>query len=102
MFIPKYPNSIFIGDKGYLSAENKEMARKYNSVIFTPIRKNMISKELTKLENKRYFGIRKKIETTFSILKGQFNLVSTLPRSINGYLAHYISAIFMYQIQFVI
>lgn len=102
LFIPKYPNTIYIADKGYLSKDNKELAALYSSSIFTPLRKNMISKQLTKKDIKSYSRIRKKVETTFSILKGKYNLVSTLPRSINGYLCHYIRSLFQYNMYFVI
>ena len=101
IFIPKYPNTIYIADKGYLSKDNRRLAGVYNSSIFTPIRKNMTSTELTKDEVKSYSRIRKMVETTFSILKTRYNLVSTLPRSINGYLSHYIRSVFMYQLKFV-
>ncbi len=102
LFIPKYPNTIYIADKGYLSKDNKELSALYSSSIFTPLRKNMISKQLTRKDIKSYSRIRKKVETTFSTLKGKYNLVSTLPRSVNGYLAHYIRCLFMYQVKFVI
>jgi hypothetical protein len=96
IFIPKYPNSIYIADKGYLSKDNRVLAALYNSSIFTPIRKNMKSSELAKKDINSYPRIRKRVETVFSILKGKYNLISTLPRSVNGYLAHYIRCLFQY------
>ena len=98
MFLSTYPNSIYIGDKGYLSKKNSEIASRYNSLIYTPLRKNMKCYSITNKDQQRYKSIRKKVETTFSLLKTRYNLVSTLPRSLNGYLSHYIRSIFMCQI----
>jgi hypothetical protein len=99
MFLSHYPNSIYIGDKGYISKENSEIASRFSSLIYTPLRKNMKTTEIVNQKQKTYRSIRKKVETTFSLLKTRYNLVSTLPRSVNGYLTHYIRSIFMYQIR---
>jgi hypothetical protein len=41
-------------------------------------------------------NLRPRIETLFSILKERLGLITSLPRSINGYIAHYIYVIFGY------
>jgi hypothetical protein len=40
--------------------------------------------------------MRSRIETVFNILKERYGLVTSLPRSINGYLSHYIRVLFCY------
>jgi len=41
-------------------------------------------------------NLRLRVETLFSVLKERLNMVTSLPRSVGGYFAHYIHVIFGY------
>lgn len=43
-------------------------------------------------------NLRSKIESTFDILKEHLNLVSSFPRSVKGYLVHYVRILLGYQV----
>ena len=46
--------------------------------------------------NQKVLNLRSVVERGFSVMKTRLNLVSTLARSVNGYLTHYIRVLFMY------
>jgi hypothetical protein len=46
----------------------------------------------------KVMNMRNRIETVFDVLKEKYGLVTSLPRSVNGYLAHYVRTIFAYVI----
>ena len=60
----------------------------------TATRKNM--KVLATVYHRKLLNLRSKVETVFSVLKERYHIVISLPRSVNGYLAHYIRSIFSY------
>ncbi|MEK7622125.1 MAG: transposase [Patescibacteria group bacterium] len=79
---------IFIADAGYIS---KDLAKDFfienRRILIAKPRANM-KKLATKLQNKLY-DTRMQIEKHFRVLKEFFLLVSSLPRSVDGYLANY-------------
>lgn len=80
---------IFIGDNGYLRpALQRSVYELGESVMLVKPRKNM-KKLMTKFEQWLYDG-RMKIELNFRNLKLFYGLVTSLPRSVEGYLANYI------------
>lgn len=86
---------IFVADAGYISEklqrdffiENKRM------LLYKP-RKNM-KKLMTKFQEYLY-NTRAIIEANFRNLKLFYGLVTSLPRSIEGYLAHYVHSLLAY------
>jgi len=88
---------IFVADAGYLGEKlQKEFYREHKRILFTAVRKNM-RKIITDWQ-KNLYDTRMNIELNFRNLKMFYGLVTSLPRSINGYLAHYIYAITSYLI----
>ena len=90
----KFTNSILVADAGYVSKEYEVKAYKTGTYLLTVTRKNM--KTLITAYNNSCLNLRSKVETVFSILKDRFRLITSIPRSINGYLAHYLRTLFMY------
>lgn len=94
VFLEKLHDSIVIADAGYLSPKLEKKAGKNNNVLLTCMRKNMT--KLASFLDICLLNLRPRIEVLFSILKERLGLVTSLPRSVNGYLAHYIHTIFGY------
>ncbi len=88
MFIPLNDTltGIFIADSGYLSKKMKELFENEDRIMIVRPRKNM--KQLSAFEWKLY-KTRMKIELNFRSLKMFHGLISSLPRSINGYLSNF-------------
>lgn len=86
---------IFVADSGYISKDlQKEFFIENKRLLLAKPRANM-KKLATELENKLY-DTRMKIEKHFRVLKEFFLLVTSLPRSIDGYLANYGYALLAY------
>lgn len=93
-FLEKLHNSIMIADAGYISKKLTEKAQQNNNVLLTCLRKN--TRKLASFLDICLLNLRPRIEVLFSILKERLGLVTSLPRSVNGYIAHYIHVIFGY------
>lgn len=88
---------LFIADAAYISqklAEDFHIEGK--RILLAKPRKNM-KKIMTKFQEFLY-GTRMRIECNFRNLKQFYGLVTNLPRSINGYLSHYIYALLAYHV----
>jgi len=97
IFLNQLKNSIILADAGYISAKLQQKAAKGRNVILTSIRKNM--KKLATPLQIFLLNMRGRIESVFSVLKERLGLISSLPRSENGYLAHYSRVLFGYLFQ---
>jgi hypothetical protein len=95
-FMESMTESVFVADAGYVSSSLEIQANKNRNILLTAKRKNM--KTLATIWNNKVMNMRSRIETVFDVLKERYNLVTSLPRSISGYLAHYIRTIFAYMI----
>jgi len=95
--LEKITKSIMVADAGYCSKKLEQKARKYTNLLITPVRKNM--KRLSSPLDICLLNLRSRIEVIFSILKERLNLETSLPRSISGYMAHYIHVIFGYVVK---
>lgn len=88
---------IFVADAAYIS---KKLASDFyiegKRILFAKPRKNM-GKLMTKFQESLY-RTRMLIELNFRNLKMFYGLVTSLPRSVNGYLANYIYSLLAYQI----
>ena len=87
-------DSIIIADAGYISNKLAQKAFKRGNRLLTCGRKN--SKKIATIDDIRVLNKRNRIEVMFSVLKERLNIVTSLPRSVLGYLAHYIHVIFGY------
>ncbi len=80
---------IFVADSGYIS---KELEQKFfienKRILFAKPRANM-KKMITEFQ-KRLYDTRMLIELNFRNLKMFYDLETSLPRSINGYLGNYV------------
>lgn len=99
MVIPlsKELTGIFLADAGYVSKTlAKEFHQEHKRKLLAKPRVNM-KKLMTEFEDKLY-QTRMLIELNFRSLKMFYGLVTSLPRSIDGYLANYIYSLLAYQI----
>lgn len=84
-------------DRGYISQELKSRLKAQGADLITYHRKNMKSVQLS-TSDEYHLKQRNKIETLFSLLKGQYNLVTSKARSIEGYLAGIYASLCSYQL----
>ncbi|WP_407308132.1 IS982 family transposase [Acinetobacter sp.] len=84
-------------DRGYISQELKIRLKEQDIDLITYHRKNMKSVQLT-ASDKYHLKQRNKIETLFSLLKGQYNLVTSKARSISGFLSGIYASLCAYQL----
>ena len=96
-FLEKLENSLVIADAGYCSKKLEKKAHKNNNILITCMRKNM--KKLASFLDICLLNVRSRVETLFSLLKERLGLITSLPRSVDGYLAHYIHVIFGYMMR---
>jgi Transposase DDE domain len=77
---------LVVADAAYISIPLREQLWELGLLLLTPLRKNM--KGVASLEQTQQFSQRSIIETVVSVLKGRLGLVTSLPRSLDGYLSH--------------
>ena len=88
---------VLVGDSHYGgTVQRRKLWQKYGIVIVAPAqikqKKNLYSQLQLKL-----LRMRPKVEAVFGLLKQKFSLVSSYPRSINGYLVYYLRVLLRYQ-----
>lgn len=93
-FLDVLANTLLLADAGYISKKLEKKALQRHNLLLTCVRNNM-KKVITPLQ---LFLLNKRIhvEQLFSVLKERYGLVTSLPRSEGGYLAHYIRVLFGY------
>ena len=83
---------IFIADAGYTGETlAREFYQEHRRILLAKPRKNM-RKLMTELDTALY-ATRMMVEWNFLSLKKTFGLITSLPRSLDGYLAHYLYAL---------
>ncbi len=83
---------LFVADAGYVSEElERDFFIEHERLVITCPRKNM--KKLSVPWQISLLNLRMRVEIHFRVLKVCYGLVTSLPRSIDGYLTHYIAAI---------
>lgn len=87
---------LLIGDAGYVSQKLTKLFNRADRLLMVKPYKNM-KKIATKLQGLLY-GTRMLVERHFRVLKEYRGLVTSITRSINGYLANYLYAILSYQL----
>lgn len=85
------------GDRGYISQELKSRLKEQDIDLITYHRKNMQAIQLSE-SDKYHLKQRNKIETVFSLLKGQYNLVTSKARSVHGFLGGIYASLCAYQL----
>ncbi|WPC34277.1 IS982 family transposase [Acinetobacter sp. YWS30-1] len=85
------------GDRGYISQELKSRLKKQGIDLITYHRKNMQAIQLSE-SDKYHLKQRNKIETLFSLLKGQYNLVTSKAHSVHGFLGGIYASLCAYQL----
>jgi hypothetical protein len=88
---------LFIADAGYVSKElERDFCIEHERLLLTASRANM--KRLATPFQIAFLNLRMRVEIHFRVLKVCYGLVTSLPRSIDGYLTHYLAAIAAYLI----
>lgn len=88
---------IFVTDAGYVSKKlEREFHIEKERMLLTCSRSNM--KKVATFDDIELLKTRMRIEDNFGNMKQYHNLVSTVCRSIQGYLVNYLSSIFSYMI----
>ncbi|MBI3334930.1 MAG: transposase [Candidatus Portnoybacteria bacterium] len=91
-------NGIFVADAEYVSEKlEREFYLEHKRILFARPRKNM-GKLITTFQYHLY-NTRMLIELNFRNLKMFYGLLTSLPRSINGYLANYFYSILAYALR---
>jgi len=98
MKLNKDMEGIFVADAGYTSTQlEQEFYREHKRILLAKPRKNM-KKLMTNLQSKLY-DTRMLIELNFRNLKMFFGLLTSLPRSIDGYLGNYVYSLLAYMLR---
>lgn len=88
---------VFVADAGYISQElERDFFIENERMLIAIPRANM--RKLATQAHIALMRTRMRVEIHFRVLKCFFGLVTSLPRSIDGYLAHYLSAVSAYLI----
>lgn len=88
---------LFVADAGYVSEKlAQDFAIEGERLLITATRSNM--KKVATLAHIKLLSLRMRVEIHFRVLKLCYGLVTSFPRSIDGYLTHYLSAISAYLI----
>jgi hypothetical protein len=83
---------LFITDAGYVSEElERDFFIENERLLLTATRKNM--KKVATPFQIALLNLRMRVEIHFRVLKVCYGLVTSLPRSIDGYLTHYLAAV---------
>ncbi len=86
---------IFVADAGYISRDlEREFFIEHKRILFARPRANM-KRLATKFQN-RLYDTRMQIELNFRNLKMFYNLETSLPKSVDGYLGNYVYSLLAY------
>ena len=86
---------IFVADAGYISKElEQEFFIENERLVLIRPRKNM--KKIATMIQRKIYDTRMIIEINFRNLKMLYGLITSLPRSIDGYLSNYTYSILSY------
>lgn len=95
-FILNESARIAVGDGTYqASVMRSRIWREYECHIVAPVHHKQVTKLMTSWQHK-LLSYRPKIETVFDYLKEHLHMVTSFPRSVNGYLFHYLKTLVGY------
>jgi len=98
MKLNKDLDGLFVADAEFISEKlQREFHQEHKRILFAQPRKNM--KKLITAFQYHLYNTRMLIELNFRNLKLFFGLITSLPRSINGYLANYFYSILAYALR---
>ena len=98
MKLNKDLEGVFVADAGYVSEKlEREFYRENKRVLFSKPRKNM--RKVITFWQKKLYDTRMIIELQFRNLKMFYGLITSLPRSVNGYFANYIYSLLAYALK---
>ena len=81
-------NGIFVADAGYVSKKLSDEFNQDDRILFAKPMKSM--RKVITLWQYRLYNTRMRVETNFRSLKLFRGLVTSLPRSIDGYIGNYV------------
>jgi len=88
---------IVVGDSHYGGRIDREkLWREHGVIVVAPVHYTQKTQLMAQWQQK-LLELRAKIESTFDALKEHLPLVSSFPRSLNGYLLHYVRILLGYQ-----
>lgn len=91
---------VVVGDGGYTARVMREKLWEEEGVFILAPPHPKQKKKLISFWQKLLLRARPKIESAFDYLKEHLHLVSSFPRSIKGYLFHYLRILLAYQFRF--
>jgi hypothetical protein len=90
---------VAVGDGTYNAAKMRQrIAREYGCVVIAPVHPTQRKKIMANWQHLLLLA-RPKIEAVFDYLKQHMHLVSSFPRSVEGYFLHYVRILLGYQVQ---
>jgi hypothetical protein len=90
---------IVVGDSHYgASTTRAKLWREHGVIVVAPVHYKQ-DKQLMAQWQELLLSLRAKVECVFDALKEHLPLVSSFPRSVNGYLLHYVRVILGYQMR---
>lgn len=94
----KGATEVLVGDSHYgASVMRKRLWKRYGILVVAPPHYKQRKKLMSGLQF-LLLNMRPKIEATFDYLKEHMHLVSSFPRSVQGYFVHYVRTLLGYQI----
>lgn len=89
---------VAVGDGGYTASRmQRSVWEKYGTIVISPPHPTQKRKIMAAWQHKLLLK-RPKIESVFDYLKEHLHLVSSFPRSVEGYLVHYVRILLGYQV----
>lgn len=89
---------VLVGDSHYgASPMRKRLWKKYGIIVIAPPHYKQNKKIMTGLQH-LLLTLRPKIEATFDYLKEHMHIVTSFPRSVEGYFVHYVRTLLGYQV----
>ena len=89
---------LFVADAGYVGEEfAKDFYIEGERMVLTATRCNM--KKVATEEQIELLNLRMKVETHFRMLKVVYGFITSMPRSVTGYLTHYLAAVCAHLLQ---
>lgn len=85
-------HGLFVADAGYVGEKlGQDFCIEGERLLITAVRANM--KKLATFSQVAFLNLRMRVEINFRMLKVCYGLVTSFPRSVDGYLTHYLAAI---------
>ena len=98
MKLNKDLEGVFVADAAYVSEKlGKEFYRENKRILFAKPRKNI--RKIITFWQKKLYDTRMIIKLRFRNLKMFYGLITSLPRSVNGYFANYIYSLLAYALK---